>query len=1173
MGQTPFVHLHVHSHYSLLDGLGKVSELVAKAKELEMPALALTDHGVLHGAIDFYLECQKAGIKPIVGQEAYVAPRKLTDKSSGVDTKPYHLVLLAKNYEGYRNLIKLTSTAHLDGYYYKPRVDRDLLSRHSAGLIATSACLGSETSRLILNKDQAGLEQTIGEYKEIFGPDNYFLELQHHPSIPEQQVVNETIKKMAKQTGLGLVVTNDTHYVNAEDRVSHDLLVCIQTGRLVSDANRMVYTSDFSLKSGAEMAAAFPDTPEAVENTLKIADLVDLEIPLGQSLLPQFPLPEGQTEMSLLKLWCEEGLVKRYPKITPEIQERLDYELSIVGKTGFPGYFLIVADLIRFAHSKNIYVGPGRGSAAGSLIAYATGITNIDPLRYGLLFERFLDLNRISMPDIDMDFEDVRRKEVIDYVREKYGDDHVAGIITFGTIMARAAVRDVGRVLGVPYGQVDGVAKAVPAPLQGRHIPLRKSIGEAPELKTIYDHDAQAHQILDAAVKLEGTIRHASQHACAIVIAREPLENYVPVIQSQGGDIHQVTQYSMEPIEKIGLLKMDFLGLANLTIMRQCCDIIEAVYGDGVDINNLPLDDKKTFALLGRGETTGVFQLESAGMKRYIKELKPTRFEDIIAMVALYRPGPMQWIQSFINRKNGTEKISYLHPLAESALKETYGIPVYQEQVMQMSKDMCGFTGSEADTLRKAIGKKIPKLMKEMREKFIAGAMKSGVTEKQANDIFDQLEDFAAYCFNKSHSACYGLIAYQTAYLKANYPDCFMAALMTSDLDNTDRLSIEISESERIGLKVLPPDVNESYPDFAIVKDAKQVRFGLGAIKNVGRQVAEKIVKERKSGGPYQSLEEFLTRNADTLNKKVLDSMIRAGALDRFATRASLAAGLELVVKFASDRQKNVAANQLSMFGAEANTALGGTLMLPAAAEDKKNYLAWERELLGLYLSEHPMKQYQGWLAERVTALSQIELAHANKTVRIAGVVQEAKKITTKAQQTMAFITLEDGGGQLEVIVFPNLYQEKVALWQTDQLVMIDGTVSDKDGVVKILANKVYPLDEMMGLATLPPLEAAKQRGYANGNRTSSANPNDRAVEVSATPLKLRPLTIDLPSTVTKESVLALKTVLAAHPGPTPVELRVIQSNVIKIVPTKARVAASPELEETIRQTLLQPAN
>lgn len=1153
MSKPDFVHLHVHSHYSLLDGLGKVSELVKRTQELGQTALALTDHGVMYGAIDFYLECKKAGIKPIIGQEAYVARRQLTDKNNALDTKPYHLVLLAKNAQGYKNLIKLTTIAHLEGYYYKPRLDRDTLSRYSEGLIASSACLASETSRLILNKDFGQLSQTVNEYREIFGKDHYYLELQHHPSIPEQQVVNEHIKKLARETGLGLIATNDTHYVNADDRVSHDMLVCIQTGKLVSDTNRMLYTGDFSLKDATEMAAAFSDVPEALSNTVKIADMVDIDIQLNQSLLPEFPLPEGETEESLLRKWCEEGLRQRYTEITPEIRDRLDFELSIVIKTGFPGYLLIVADLMRFAKSRGIFVGPGRGSAAGSIIAFVTGITNIDPLKYGLLFERFLDLNRISMPDIDMDFEDVRRKEVIDYVKEKYGEDHVAGIITFGTIMARAAVRDVGRVLGVAYADVDAIAKVIPQPTQGRHVPLERSIKEVPELQAIYRANPQAKQVLDAAVKLEGTIRHASQHACGIVIAKEPLNEYVPVQAAQGGDIHQITQYSLDPIEKIGLLKMDLLGLSNLTIMRQATEIIRAVHGVEINIDTLPLDDKKTYELLARGDSTGVFQLESSGMKRYIRELKPTHFEDIIAMVALYRPGPMQWIQSFINRKNGVEAITYLHPLAETALKETYGVMVYQEQVMKMSKDMCGFTGPEADTLRKAIGKKIPKLMKEMKTKFIEGAVKNGVAKPQAEEIFKQLEDFAAYCFNKSHAACYALIAYQTAYLKAHYPECFMAALMTSDLDDTDRLSIEIAECERLGLRVLPPDINESFANFSVVKDEQQIRFGLAAIKNVGGGVAIQIVEERKKNGPFESLEDFLGRCSAFVNKKVLENMIKSGALDRFNERANLFGGLELIVKYAADASKNGHANQLDMFGDADKKSLRSSLSLPTLAVDKRQYLTWEKELLGLYLSEHPVKEHQELLQSLTTPIGELTLEQANQSVRIGGIVQEAKKIVTKSNQTMAFVTVEDLTGTVEVVVFPSIFAEQQALWAPDQLLVVTGKVSNKDGVVKVLADRVYPLVGLQA-QSLPPL------GGVGRSRPAPA----------AAPTVSSSFTIDL-TAATKETMESLKTILAGHPGETPVELRIFAGGSTKIVRPKIRVRSSSQLAEAVAELLKQP--
>ena len=1173
MTKASFVHLHVHSHYSLLDGLGKIPDLVSKAAELGMSALAITDHGVMHGAIEFYLECQKQGIKPIIGQEAYVTRRKIGDKTAGEDVKPYHLLLLAKNFQGYQNLIKLTSIAHLQGYYYKPRLDRDLLSRYSEGLIATTACLASETSRAIISNDLAQAETTINEYREIFGPDNYYLELQHHPSMPEQFVVNQHLKDLAKKTNLPLVATNDVHYISSDDRISHDLLVCIQTGKLVSDTDRMIYAGDFSLKAPSEIAEAFPDVPESLSNTVKIADMVDLTIPLDQSLLPKFQLPSNETEESYLKSWCEKGLRERYSEITIEVRYRLDYELETVLKTGFPGYFLIVADLIKFARSKGIYVGPGRGSAAGSIIAYVIGITNVDPLKYGLLFERFLDLNRISMPDIDMDFEDTRRGEVIEYLKQKYGQDHVAGIITFGTIMARAAIRDVGRVLGVPYTKVDALAKLVPPPVQGHHTPLKQLVIEAPELKAAYDSDPENKQLIDAATRLEGTIRHASQHACAIVISKEPLENYVAVQPSQGGDVHQITQYSMGPIEKIGLLKMDLLGLSNLTTMHRATEIIEAVYGDKIDIENLPLDDQKTFELLGRGECVGVFQLESSGMRRYIKELKPTKFEDITAMVSLYRPGPIQSIQSFINRKNGLEDVKYLHPLAESALRDTYGIPVYQEQVMRMSKDMSGFTGAEADTLRKAIGKKIPKLMKEMKAKFIDGAMKNGVAKEQATEIFRQLEDFAAYAFNKSHATCYAIIAYQTAYLKAHYPDCFMAAVMTSDLGDTDRLAIEIAEVERLGLKVLPPDVNESFSDFAVVKESHSIRFGLAAIKNVGEGVAKLIVTERKKAGIYKDLNDFLLRNAAQLNKKVLENLIKAGALDRFGERATLNAGVELISKFVASLGRTDA-SQLSIFGDDSKESALPVLDLPVVVVDSAAYLTWEKELLGLYLSDHPLKQFGKLLAEVAVPIAELSISQAGQVVRVGGIIHSIKKITTKNGQTMGFIELEDLTGTLELVVFPTHFQELAHLWQAEMMILIEGKISDKDNAVKVLVDRAWALPGLNPL-NLPKINQRSANGrqpYDWVRGQQSANYQKPKADSPSTGFGVKPPTesfiIDLPKSANIETISKLKKILEAHPGTLPVELRMMQGERLKLVPTKITVERSGELSAALEAIL-----
>ena len=1163
MADTDFVHLHVHTHYSLLDGLNQIAPLVSRAKELGMKALAITDHGAMHGVIEFYQECRKQDLKPIIGQECYVAPRRLTDKASGLDTKPYHLLLLAKNLQGYRNLIKLTTIAHLEGYYYKPRIDRDLLSRHAEGLIASTACLASETSRLILSKNWPDLEQTINEYREIFGQDHYYLELQHHPSIPEQQVVNQHLLRVAEEMKLPLIVTNDVHYLHPEDHDPHDKLVCIQTGKLVSDSNRMIYAGDFSLKPVEELAAAFPDRLEALASTGKIAAMTNLEIPLGANLLPEYPLPTGETAESWLRKLSQSALLGRFPTVDRELQARLEYELKTISKTGFAGYMLIVADMIQFARQEGILVGPGRGSAAGSLIAYVLGITNVDPIRYGLLFERFLDLNRVTMPDIDTDFEDERRHEVINYLKDKYGADHVAGIITFGTIMARAAVRDVGRVLGMSYNEVDRIAKLVPTPVQGRHIPLKESIQSSPDLKQVYEGEPAAKELIDSAIKLEGTIRHASQHACAIVISKEPLDQYVPVQASQGGDIHQITQYAMHPIESIGLLKMDLLGLTNLTTLRRAQEIIRETYQTTVDLDNLPLDDKKTYGLLGRGETVSVFQLESDGMRRYIKELKPSRLEDIIAMVSLYRPGPIQWIESFINRKRGREPVSYLHPLAKAAFEETYGIPVYQEQVMRMTKDMCGFNDSEADTLRKAIGKKIPKLMKEIRSKFVAGAVKNGVELERAELIFGQLEDFAAYCFNKSHATGYALIAYQTAYLKAHFPDCFMAAAMTSSLNDIERISIEITECERLGLKVLPPDVNQSLADFAVVKDERAIRFGLAAIKNVGGQVARSIVSERQANGPYPDLENFLGRNGPALNKKVLDSLIRSGALDRFNDRGRLFAGLELIAKFSTGTARQ-APGQMSIFAPGGSTPEESVnrLALPLSSSTVKDYLAWERELLGLYLTDHPLKLLTAELKDKTTPLAELDSWPPGRSVRVAGSVVSVKKITTKSGQPMAFVNLEDLSGALEAIVFPGPFETNKLIIQPNSLLLVEGKTNDKDGTIKILVDRIWPLEA----ATLKALSALPIGGRGKNPAGSKLPATNEVTEPQS-----RPVQIDLPANASKQTILALKTLLDNTPGNSPVHLRLNNRVSTQELFTGLRVSPSDELLSRVAQLLNGP--
>lgn len=1069
-----FTHLHVHSHYSLLDGLGTPAQIVERAKEMGMNSVAITDHGSMYGVIEFYKAAKAAGIKPIVGMEAYVAPRSLTEKVSKLDSSPYHLILLAKNLEGYLNLMRLSSIAHLEGFYYKPRVDKATLKKYCKGLIATSACLAGEVSRALLSSDDGMAEKIVNEYKEIFG-DDFYLELQDHPDIRDQGIANEKMIALAKKTNTPMTVACDSHYIRKEDRGAHDVLVCVQIGKTVDDPTRMTYDGDFSLRDPKDLAEAFKDVPEALENTQKIADQCNLEIPFGENLLPTFKIETGQTPDEFLREACLKGLPERYHDIDEvkkkELMDRLDYELGVIAKMGFSSYFLIVADYVKWAKENGIMVGPGRGSAAGALVTYLTYITDVDPIRYGLLFERFLNPDRLEMPDIDLDFADHRRGEVLDYVVKKYGDNRVAGIITFGTMAARAAVRDVGRALGMPYAEVDQISKVVPPPVQGRHVPLSKSVKSA-ELKEFYTKDPRAKRLLDMAMKLEGTVRHAGQHASAFVITEEDLVCYVPLQQAQKEGVKQVTQYSMYPVAELGLLKMDFLGLSNLTTIERALGIIEAVSGKKIDIFNLPLDDQKTFELLGKGETTGVFQFESSGMKRYIKELKPNSIDDVAVMVALYRPGPMQFIDSFIKRKNGREEIVLPHEMTRSALENTYGIPVYQEQVMQISKDMAGFTGGEADKLRKAMGKKIAKLMAEMKEKFINGSIKNGVNKKDAEKVFSMLEDFAAYGFNKSHAVCYAMIAYQTAYLKANYPECFMAALLTSDLDDQDRIGIEIEECNKMGLQVLPPDVNESFVDFGVVKGTSNIRFGLAAIKGIGDTPARIITRERKKNGQFKSLEDFIDRMIKTdvegvgdrtvLNKRVLESLTKSGALDNLAERNRIVEGMDIITKRIQESSKQKKTAQIGLFGEvlSADIELGALELPEVEPATQAQRLAWEKENLGIYLSEHPLKEVGPLIKSMVpNQIGSLDLRMEGKRVKIGGILSEIKKINTRSGQPMAFAKIEDLTGKTELLVFPKLLADTGELWVSDNLLIVEGKISTKDNEVKILADKAEKFD------------------------------------------------------------------------------------------------------------------
>ncbi|MEK7115990.1 MAG: DNA polymerase III subunit alpha [Patescibacteria group bacterium] len=1155
---SPFIHLHVHSMYSLLDALGDVSDLVDRAKEFGYDALALTDHAGLYGAVEFYEAAMKAGIKPILGVEAYLAPNTLTDKRPRIDDHPSHLTLLAETNEGYQNLLKLVSISFLDGFYYKPRMDKQLLRAHAKGLIALSGCARGEIPNACQGHDLARAETLVREYQEIFGRDHFFLELVHHPESPTQNDVNAHLITLAKQTGAPLVATKDVHYLHPEDAEAQDALQCIHDGKLLSDHNRHTIVSiDHSLTPPLEMIAAFSHIPGAVENTRTIADRCNVTLELGKNHLPPFDVPEGKTGKAYLRELCLAGLAKRYPDgQSSEATERLDFELATIERMGFEAYFLIVHDYVKWAKDHGVIVGPGRGSAAGSIVAYALEITNLDPLTYGLLFERFLNPDRISMPDIDMDFDDVKRKEVIEYVTKKYGGDRVAGIITFGTMAARAAIRDVGRVLGWSFQDVDHVAKAVPPPVQGKHIPLATSVAEHPELKSLYDSDQRARQLIDLAIKLEGTARHASQHACGIVITPKPLVEYAPLQKAQGGDVAQVIQYSLHSAEVIGLLKMDFLGLSNLTIIRDCLEIVKAVTGEEINIDAIPLTDPATYELLGNGETTGVFQLESDGMKRYIKELRPTVIEDIIAMVALYRPGPMQFIESFIARKHGREKIRYAHPLLESALATTYGIPVYQEQVMQVSKDVAGFTGGEADTLRKAMGKKIAKLMAQMRLKFVDGAVRNGVEQQIAEAIFHQLEEFAAYGFNKSHAACYAMIAYQTAYLKAHFPECFMAALLNSDSDNLDRITIEVEECRRMDIEVLPPDINESFAGFSVIKTGiggvkSTIRFGLCAIKGLGEDVVAVLIAERKANGPYADLAHFIRRiPGRAVNRKSLECLIRSGAFDRFGERNLFLSNVEIILEFHTRHEREQASGQVNLFasGASSNNPTLLLRLKPAPRANTRETLAWEKELLGLYVSDHPFRDFAVRLGEMLTPIANLHQFKKEKKVRIGGVVATAKKILTKQNEMMLFARLEDLTGSIETVVFPRVLAETGACWNVDTLLIVSGRVQEKDDELKLLVETAYEItaenvDEVAA--------SSKKQGAGNFTATSAIEPS---------------ITIHLRASLSETILLRLRRIFDEHRGEIPVNFLFDDAGVERRIRTDSRVSWSDEIVRQIEE-------
>ncbi len=1048
-----FTHLHVHSHYSLLDGLAKIDQILDACQELKMSSIALTDHGSMYGLVEFYQKAKKRGIRPILGSEMYIAPRTMADRQPNIDNKLHHIVLLVKNKEGYQNLVKLTSKAYLDGFYYKPRIDKELLRKHSNGLIALSACLSGEIPKKITAGKIEEAEKLALEYQEIFGKNNFYLEIQHHPGLAEQKLVNKGFIAISKKHGIPLVATNDAHYLRPEDAEAQDVLMSVQTDKKIEDERRLTMKNDdFSLRPPERMLKDFKHIPEAINNTQKITEQCNFGFELDKIQLPHFDVPTNESPEEYLKKLCQEGLKAReFDKTLAEVLERLDYELGVIKKTGFAPYFLIVADFVNWAKSNGIVVGPGRGSAAGSVVSYLLNITDIDPLKYDLLFERFLNPERISMPDIDMDFADDRRDEVIDYVSEKYGKDHVAQIITFGTMAARAAVRDVGRAMGYSYNFCDQVAKMVPFGST-----LEKAIYESQELHSSYESDENTKRLIDMAMKLEGVARHASTHAAGVVITKEPLDKLVPCQHPTQNDETVVTQYEMHAIEDLGLLKMDFLGLRTLTVIQNTLDQIK---DQDIDLANLPLNDKKTFQLFREANSTGVFQLESGGMKRYLKQLKPTKFEDIIAMVALYRPGPMEFIPEFIARKHGLKEVKYFHPKLKPILQNTYGVMIYQEQLMQIARDLAGFTLPEADVLRKAVGKKIKKLLDEQKEKMIEGMIKNKIEKKTAKKIWQTVEPFAQYGFNRAHSACYATIGYWTAYLKAHFPTEFMAALMTSEQNDIERIAFLVDECKQMNIRVLPPNTNESDRDFTRVADMS-IRFGLNAVKNVGHNVVSAIVDERKKNGTYQSVTDFIERvESKDLNKKSLESLVKCGALDNFGERNQLLAGMEQMLTLAREIQRAKQNGQISLFGGETKVSIPSFTLPQASPASKKECLSWEKELLGLYISEHPLERYKERLEKLTISSQKLSRNHSGRKIRVGGVITKIKKINTRTGQPMLFVEIEDMTGRLETIVFPTILEQTAAAWQEEKIVLVSGRLSDRDNTLKILCDNVKVLE------------------------------------------------------------------------------------------------------------------
>ena len=1061
MGETaqgmPFVHLHVHTEYSLLDGASRVGELVAEVKRLGMTAVAITDHGQMYGAMHFYKAAKKAGIKPIIGCEAYLAPRSRKEAAEVDGVRYYHLILLAENETGYRNLVKLVSLGNIEGMFYKPRIDKELLRRYHEGIICLSACIAGEIPRALIRDNPDRADALVREYIDIFGKDNFFIELQKH-GIPEEEKATRGLIRLAEKYGVGLVVTNDSHYTHKEDAPFHDVLLCIQTNKTLDDPGRMRFPNDeFYVKSPEEMAQLFPEYPEAMANTARIAERCNVEFTFGEHILPRFPLPEGQTDEAYLRELCEAKVTDRYDPVTEEVRGRLDYELGVIHQMGFDSYFLIVWDFIRFAREQGIAVGPGRGSAAGSIVAYVLGITDIDPLKYALLFERFLNPERVTMPDIDVDFCYIRRKEVIEYVKRRYGDDHVAQIVTFGTMAARGAVRDVGRVLGMTFAETNRVVNLIPTELG---ITLNKALAGSEDFKRLYEADSGVRRLVDFARDIEGLPRQSSTHAAGVVIAREPLTRYMPVQMSEGT---LVTAYDKDLVEELGLLKMDFLGLRTLTVIADTIENIRESRGETLDTHDIPNVDEKTARMLTAGQTGAVFQMESAGMTQLVKDLAPKCFEDLIPTVALYRPGPLGsgMVKDFIDGLHGKKKVTYLHPLLEPILKETFGVVLYQEQVMQIVQALAGFSLGEADILRRAMGHKQPELLMQKKATFLEGAKAQGIDGALADRIFELLTHFANYGFNKSHSAAYALVAWQTAYLKAHYPAEFMAAMLTSVMDVSDKVAVYIEQARRMGIAVLPPDINASSANFSV--DGGAIRFGLAAVRNVGEAAIAEVEAARAGSGPFRSLSDFCTRiGTKSVNKRVLESLIKCGAFDSFgAKRAQLLEVAGAALDAAARAQRDEESGQLGLFGDD-EEATASDVSLPDVPEaELSQLLAWEKEITGFYITGHPLDQY-GAVVKKLTPIEKMLDGNLRdkQLVRAAGLIRSAKRITTKKGDTMCFAELEDYTRSVEVIVFSRLFHEAMDLLAPDRAVVVEGRVDRLDTGTKLLADRFWPLED-----------------------------------------------------------------------------------------------------------------